>query len=189
MKLIIIISLLCYVICDRRQQRDDRGASYKAVAVLNTGQQQIQGVIQFVQNGITNMRRRQASSVRIRGWISGLSPGQHGFHIHQFGNLTDGCKSAGPHWNPMEQTHGSPGDSVRHHGDLGNIIADQNGDANIDIEDSRLKLEGPHSIIGRAVVVHEKQDDLGRGQGDKQEESKKTGNAGGRLKCGVIGIA
>ena len=75
---------------------------------------------------------------------------------------------------------------VRHVGDLGNIVADQSGSAKVDIIDSQVTLVGPNSVIGRGLVVHAAADDLGLG-GDA--DSLKTGNAGGRLGCGVIGRA
>lgn len=81
--------------------------------------------------------------------------------------------------------HGHPNDSVRHVGDLGNVRFGEQGTANIDFVDSQIALRGPHSIIGRAVVLHEKADDFGRSD---HPDSRKTGNAGGRVACGVIGI-
>ena len=86
--------------------------------------------------------------------VAGLTPGLHGFHIHQWGNLTNGCMTAGPHFNPTGATHGGPQDAVRHAGHLGNLVADEKGNAVHDAEDSMLTLTGPWSIIGRSVVVH-----------------------------------
>jgi superoxide dismutase, Cu-Zn family len=84
--------------------------------------------------------------------------------------------------------HGGPMDKVRHVGDLGNVRADADGKVTIKLVDSFLSLSGENNILGRAVVIHEGEDDLGKGKGDKQAGSMKTGNAGGRLACGVIGI-
>jgi superoxide dismutase, Cu-Zn family len=92
---------------------------------------------------------------------------------------------AGPHFNPFSKTHGGPTHEVRHAGDLGNIVANGEGVAKIDIEDKQISLTGNLSVLGRTVVVHADQDDLGDGG---HELSKTTGNAGGRLACGVIGI-
>uniref|UniRef100_A0A1B0DD22 Superoxide dismutase [Cu-Zn] n=1 Tax=Phlebotomus papatasi TaxID=29031 RepID=A0A1B0DD22_PHLPP len=82
--------------------------------------------------------------------------------------------------------HGAPNDEIRHRGDLGNVQADQNGRAFTSFSDHVISLNGLNSVIGRAVVVHEAEDDLGRGN---NADSRKTGNAGGRLACGVIGVA
>uniref|UniRef100_E1CPU9 Superoxide dismutase [Cu-Zn] n=1 Tax=Polyandrocarpa misakiensis TaxID=7723 RepID=E1CPU9_POLMI len=136
------------------------------------------GTISFVQNGGT---------CEISGKVSGLTPGNHGFHIHQYGDRTSGCTSTGGHWNPTGADHGAPTDASdkRHYGDLGNITADENGVANIQMTDKLVTLTGENSVIGRAVVVHADEDDLGKGG---FPDSKTTGHAGGRLSCGVIGM-
>ena len=118
--------------------------------------------------------------------FSGLNPGQkHGFHIHQYGDLSNGCLTAGPHFNPHKNTHAGPSDEVRHVGDLGNVQADDAGTASYELLDHLVSLHGPLSVIGRSCVLHLKTDDLGRGN---NEESLKTGNAGARIACGVIGL-
>ncbi|XP_057496252.1 superoxide dismutase [Cu-Zn] 2 isoform X1 [Actinidia eriantha] len=165
-------------------------ATVKAVAIV-TGDPKVRGTLQFLQDpkGGTN----------IRGRISGLSPGLHGFHIHALGDTTNGCNSTGhffrfsllielpirPHFNPLKKNHGAPSDNERHAGDLGNIVAGPDGVADISIRDMQIPLTGQHSILGRAVVVHADPDDLGKGGHDL---SKTTGNAGARVGCGIIGL-
>ena len=100
--------------------------------------------------------------------------------------MTNGCLTAGPHFNPEGKTHGGPGKEVRHVGDLGNIEAGDDGVGHYDRRDEKVQLSGDHSIIGRSMVCHAGIDDLGEGG---NEESLKTGNAGARLACGVIGIS
>ena len=69
-------------------------------------------------------------------------------HIHEFGDNTNGCTSAGPHFNPFGKTHGAPTDQNRHAGDLGNIQTDENGVAKGTLTDSLVQLIGPHSVLG-----------------------------------------
>ena len=119
----------------------------------------------------------------IKGTITGLEPGLHGFHIHEFGDMSDGCKSMGAHYNPDGVDHGDIHEG--HVGDLGNITADESGIAKFTIEAKRVDIIGERSVVGRGIVVHSDKDDLGKG-GDA--ESLKTGNAGDRLACGVISL-
>ena len=138
-------------------------------------------------NGVVRLMQKSGHKVQIQATFKGLAPGMHGFHIHEFGNLTNGCVTAGPHYNPAGLTHGGPTDEVRHVGDLGNIEADADGNALYTLEDHLIQIYGDvNNVIGRAFVVHLKEDDLGRGN---DEESKKTGNAGARQACGVIGLS
>ena len=137
-------------------------------------------------NGLVKLTHPQGGKCKISAEITGLKPGQHGFHIHQFGNLTQGCKTAGPHYNPAGNVHGGPDSEVRHVGDLGNVIAGEDGVAKYEIEDHLVSLWGENTVFGRAFVVHAGIDDLGVGG---HELSATTGNAGGRLACGVIGIS
>ncbi|KAG5897048.1 hypothetical protein JTB14_025864 [Gonioctena quinquepunctata] len=148
----------------------------KAVCVLNG---EVKGTIVFNQAD-------GKSPVEVTGEITGLGKGLHGFHIHEFGDNTNGCISAGPHFNPLNKDHGGPTHDVRHIGDLGNVEAGDNGVAKVNIKDKLISLEGQYSIIGRTLVVHADPDDLGQGG---HELSKTTGNAGARLACGVVGLA
>lgn len=148
-------------------------AAAKAVAVIaplkGSG---VRGIVMFeaVEHG-----------VRVVADLTGLTPGKHGFHIHEFGDCSsDDGSSAGGHFNPMGMPHGMPSAEKRHAGDMGNIVADTDGKAHLDYVDAVMTLSGERSIVGHAVIVHEKEDDL---------TTQPTGNAGGRLACGVIGIA
>ena len=115
--------------------------------------------------------------------VTGLAPGPHGFHVHEFADFSNGCASAGPHYNPHGKTHGAPCDEERHAGDLGNIVADDSGKASGSMTDALIQLSGEFSVIGRSVMVHADADDLGKGG---HELSSTTGNAGARIACGEI---
>ena len=111
----------------------------------------------------------------------------HGFHVHEYGDLSDGCNSMCAHLNPYGETHGGPDSKHRHVGDLGNLKSDRHGCANYRFYDTMIKLRGSKSnIIGRGLIIHEDEDDCGLG---KNKESKITGNAGKRAACAVIGFA
>ncbi|XP_047738951.1 filaggrin-2-like isoform X2 [Hyalella azteca] len=128
---------------------------------------------------------KKDGGVFIEGVIHNMKPGLHGFHVHEKGLLGNKCMDAGEHFNPLKKVHAGPKDLHRHAGDLGNVYADKNGVAKISIFDGHISLH-PHdkTYIGkRSFVVHKKPDDLGRGGDD---ESLRTGNAGGRLSCGIV---
>ncbi|EJD50680.1 Cu/Zn superoxide dismutase [Auricularia subglabra TFB-10046 SS5] len=138
--------------------------------------------------GTVTLSQPQATApVQVSGQLKGLKAGAlRGFHVHQFGDISDGCAGAGAHFNPFGRNHGAPNDKDRHVGDLGNVLVSEDGTVDLKIEDSQLTLNGPYSILGRAIVVHDGTDDLGRGG---NPDSKKTGNAGGRDACGIIAVA
>lgn len=144
--------------------------SKRAVCILNpTKGNQVTGIVHF---------EAVDGGVRITANIDGLTPGKHGFHIHEYGDCSapDGA-SAGGHFNPTHKQHGSPDAIERHAGDLGNVVADEKGHAEYERLDTIISLTGSDTIIGRSIVVHALPDDY---------KTQPTGNAGGRVACGVI---
>lgn len=155
------------------QTATSAGEGMRAVCVLEPiGKSGVTGTIMFEMLG---------NHVHVSGKINGLTPGKHGFHVHQFGDLTDSEKgeSAAGHFNPHKMPHGAPDARTRHIGDLGNVEANSEGVAVVDQDDRLIKLSGGDSIIGRSVVVHAKPDSF----------VQPTGDAGGRVAVGVIGWA
>jgi Cu-Zn family superoxide dismutase len=151
-------------------------SSIKAIAVFNDN---IRGYVKFSE---------MDNKIQIDLFLTGLKPNfQHGFHIHEAGDLTDKCTSMCSHFNPYGNTHGCPGLKNRHVGDLGNIQTNNRGDAKYTFFDDVIKLRGTKAnIIGRGLVIHEDTDDCGLGG---NAESLKTGNAGKRIACAVIGYS
>jgi Cu-Zn family superoxide dismutase len=124
---------------------------------------------------------QQGDSTRITGKLHGLEPGQHGLHVHEIGDCSaPDAGSAKGHFAPDNDAHGAPDSPEnRHHvGDLGNIVANEEGTAVVNKTDTEMTLEtGKYTVIGRAVIVHAQADDL---------RSQPSGAAGARVGCGVI---
>ena len=185
----IMGGLLGYFVGELNSFESETLPTSYAVAVLAPNDNGVAGVVRFQDTG---------QGVKINYDITGMADGEHGFHIHEYGDLTDGCQSACTHFNPFGTTHGGLDSKVRHEGDLGNIVS-RNGRAKGSLVAEKLSLN-PRDvtcIVGRMIIVHEDRDDLGLGGLDKDgkiidqkvhEESLKTGNAGKRLGCGVIGF-
>jgi len=178
---LVVCSLVCFVVLGLRtravaqheEKKAAAGSITKAVAVLfPTKGSDVKGRVTFTQDGRT---------IHVHAEMSGLSPGEHGFHIHEFGVWSDDGLAAGSHFNPTKAPHAGPDSPKRHVGDLGNVTANANGNVNFDLEDQHLSFHGANSILGRGVVVHEKADDL--------KTQQPPGNAGGRLAVGVVGVA
>jgi len=158
----------------------------KAVAILYPDKHysknnKVKGQVYFTQKN---------KKLHIKYKIQNLPKGYHGFHIHQFGDLTKGCKTAGPHFNTYKKNiHGGPKSKIKHNGDLGNIYNMKPSTSGTKIVSSNvlnLNVKNKNSIIGRSIIVHKDRDDLGKGN---NLDSFKTGNAGARLACGIIGIS
>lgn len=142
----------------------------RAVAIIKPIKgNQVQGKVTF---------KKVADGIRIVAEIDGLTPGKHGFHIHEFGDCggEDGA-AAGAHFNPTNQKHGGPDSEERHVGDLGNLVADEKGHAHYERVDKVISFEGNNSIIGRSVIIHADADDY---------KSQPAGASGAKIACGVI---
>jgi len=148
-----------------------QGGSLRAVANLAPTQgNNVKGTVTFTEN---------QGKTRIVANVTGLTPGKHGFHVHEKGDCSaPDASSAGGHFNPGGHKHGSPDAPEHHAGDLGNIEADSKGRAHLDqTVDFLTVADGPNAVVGRAVIVHSQEDDL---------QTQPTGNAGARVACGVI---
>ena len=144
-----------------------------AVAVIHPlGDSKVMGKVTFNQT---------ADGVVVVADVMGLTPGKHGFHIHEYGDCSDPKGlSAGGHYNPEGEMHGLPGAMHHHPGDMGNLEADDSGNAHLEITLTGITIAGDKDpILGRSIIVHAKEDD----------GSQPVGNAGARIGCGVIGVA
>jgi Cu-Zn family superoxide dismutase len=155
--------------------------NHKPIYAIAVFTNEIKGLVKFTED-------LEKKLIKIEVNISGLEPNaSHGFHVHEAGDLTDKCTSMCAHFNPYGKTHGCPGMVERHVGDLGNIHTNNKGDAKYVFYDNIIKLRGVKcNIIGRGLIIHEGEDDCGQGGNN---ESLKTGNAGKRIACAVIGYS
>lgn len=130
-------------------------------------------------DGVVTFTERGGSLLVEANIESGLSAGQHGFHVHETGTcLPPDFKSAGDHFNPTKTKHGGPDAPEHHAGDFGNLQAQADGSARGSITSNAITLgEGPSSVLGKAVVIHKQADDF---------STQPAGGAGERLACGVI---
>ena len=153
------------------------GSDMSATATIAAASEsKVEGTVTFTKSG---------EMIKVEAKLTGLTPGDHGFHVHDKGDCSSpDAKSAGGHFNPAGVDHGAPGGEAHHSGDLGNIVASEDGSATMTAELplSHLSLdpEAPNNIVGRAVIVHGGADDL---------KSQPSGNAGPRVGCGVITAA
>lgn len=149
-----------------------------AIAVLMPTQgSSVEGTITFEQT---------KDGVIVTADVTGLEPNQkHGFHIHEFGDVSDPTgKAAGEHYNPENHEHALPmdgdNDDTRHAGDLGNLEADADGNATLTQTFDNISIAGTmNPILGRGLIIHAQPDDGGQ----------PSGNAGDRIAQAVIGVA
>jgi Cu-Zn family superoxide dismutase len=180
MSIVTFVLALCSSVAATPSMAAEAGAGAAPAAptsavalVQGTGDNKVSGTVRFTQSD---------GKIVVVADLQGLTPGKHGFHIHEFGDATskDGS-SAGGHFNPMGASHGGHDAAHHHAGDLGNIEAGADGKAHLELTLDDITLtDGPTAIVGRSVVVHAKEDDL---------TSQPAGNAGARIGVGVIGLA
>lgn len=116
--------------------------------------------------------------LRVEAQVSGLTPGEHGFHVHEAGDCSaPDASSAKGHFNPMAKAHGHHASMERHGGDMPNLVANAAGEARYSAEIEGLSLNGASGVLGRSVVIHADPDDY---------KSQPAGNSGKRVACGVI---
>src|SRR5690625_2662395 len=178
----VLALVLAFTGCDAPNQStdstedapDDQTVRVAIAELQPTEGNEVSGTVTFT---------KVEDGIRVVAELSGFGdgPNQRGFHIHEKGDCSaPDATSAGGHFNPEDLPHGAPDSDERHVGDLGNIKVEADGTARKEFIDSMLTFEGPNSILDKAVIVHEQEDDL---------ESQPTGDAGGRVACGVIQIA
>ena len=147
-----------------------KGAKAEATLESKSGSA-VTGKVTFAQHG---------KKIEMKVVVSGLTPGSHAIHIHDKGDCSAAdATSAGGHWNPSSENHGKWAHTPFHHGDIGNLVADDKGKAELKMESDLWTLgDGkPSDVLGHAVIVHAAADDF---------TTQPTGNAGGRVACGVI---
>lgn len=140
---------------------------------LNSG---VSGEVNFIQESET-------SPVTIEAKIYGATQGKHGFHIHEKNSIQDGCAATGAHFNPTSSEHGNIEGSIRHAGDMGNLLSEDGRNIKVQLLSRNMTLFGEESIIGRTCVIHALEDDLGA---KDDAASKLNGNSGQRLACGIV---
>jgi Cu-Zn family superoxide dismutase len=170
----LVLFSLAALVNEAQTPAEKSSAPLKGITVLHpTAGNKVSGTVTFAE---------VADGVQVRAEITGLTPGKHGFHVHEFGDCSaPDAMSAGAHFNPTHEPHAGPDAPQRHTGDMGNVEADASGKAKLEYVDNEMSLTNDQqSVIGRSVVVHAKADDL---------KSQPAGDSGARIACGVIGVA
>lgn len=128
--------------------------------------------------GVVHFQELASGDVEVHADLTGVPTGVHGFHVHDKGDCGDNGNAAGGHFNPMSAPHAGPDATSHHAGDFGNVTADASGKVNAHFTTRSVKVSpGASSAVGHAVILHANPDDLA---------TQPTGNAGGRIACGVV---
>ena len=150
----------------------DSAKPFASAAMVAKSGSKVSGTVDFAQS---------KNKLLVRAYLSNLSPGSHGFHLHTSGDCSaPDASSAGDHYNPTGAKHGAPTTVTRHAGDLGNVTADASGNARVEVSiatPSEKIFPGWTDIVGKSVVLHEKNDDM---------KTDPSGNSGTRISCGTV---
>jgi Cu-Zn family superoxide dismutase len=170
MKKIALVSISLLVILSFASCRSAKPGPMAMAMLHPTSGSAAVGMVHFQQNA--------DGSVEVKVDMTGVTPGVHGFHVHDKGDCGDNGNAAGGHFNPTAMPHGAP-DAVSHHaGDFGNVTADAKGEIHASFTTHSVTVSpGERSVIGHAVILHANPDDL---------TSQPAGNAGPRIACGVV---
>ncbi|MGB8897640.1 MAG: superoxide dismutase family protein [Pseudolabrys sp.] len=122
------------------------------------------------------------SGVLINLSVKGLPAGEHAFHVHTVGKCEPPFTTAGGHFNPAGKKHGMMVVDGHHAGDMPNLHIPASGELTVEVVNADITLDKdkPNSVFdadGSAVVIHAGKDDY---------KTDPTGDAGGRIACGVI---
>ena len=128
--------------------------------------------------GTVHFNQLSDGTVDVQIDLTGVPPGVHGFHVHENGDCGNNGMAAGGHFNPMSMPHASPDAASHHAGDFGNVTADEKGEVHAKFNSHSITVApGTMSVVNHAVILHANPDDL---------TTQPTGNAGGRIGCGII---
>ena len=166
--ILFTVSLLVVAACYTTGMRPSAAANLAPISGSNA-------------SGTVTLQELGNGSVEVRVNLTGVPPGVHGFHIHENGDCGDNGNAAGGHYNPTGTPHGNPNVDPHHAGDFGNVTADAQGVVSRTfVTRSVTVAEGPTTAVGHAIILHANPDDL---------ISQPTGNAGGRIACGVVTLS
>jgi Cu-Zn family superoxide dismutase len=172
MKKILLLSLISFAIIVACKSGNSSTANALNITLESKSGSTVTGTATF---------KEKNGSVTFEAKLSGLKPGVHAIHIHEKADCSAGdATSAGGHWNPTHVKHGKWEDAEHHKGDIGNFIADENGNATINLKTSQWCIgcgDVNKDILGKGLIVHDKADDY---------VTQPTGNAGARVACAGI---
>lgn len=174
MKSLLILCPLIAISCSTYEKRDEKVQQEVTTLALSdihsAKYPKLAGTVSF---------ENVPEGIKVKAKITGLpKKSSLGFHIHEMGACEGpDYKSAGGHFNPTGMKHGGPNKSMKHAGDMGNLVTDANGAAMYEVVVPKTGNEAFEQIIGKAVLIHAKKDDL---------KSQPSGNSGARIACGII---